>query len=250
MKPVYLKHTEIDKVKWDDCVLSCLNHLPYCYSWYLDIVSPGWDALISNDYEFIFPLTHRRKAGINYLFQPYFTQQLGLFSKNAFEQKTVTAFLSAIPEHFKFIEINLNTKCELTSKEFDSKNKLTHHLSLTESYSTIFQRFNQNTKRNIHKAEKANLIFKKNGEIKSLINLFKLSIGKKTDLKLKDYKILEKLMVSLQKNNCGDVYEIRDTNQNLEAALFLISSKNILINLFNASSYTGKKNSAMFLLFN
>ena len=62
--------------------------------------------------------------------------------------------------------------------------------------------------------------------------------------------MLEKLMVSLQKNNCGDVYEIRDTNQNLEAALFLISSKNILINLFNASSYTGKKNSAMFLLFN
>ena len=113
MKPVYLKHTEIDKVKWDDCVLNSQNHLPYCYSWYLDIVSPGWDALISNDYEFIFPLTHRRKAGINYLFQPYFTQQLGLFSKNAFEQKTVTAFLSAIPEHFKFIEINLNTKFEL-----------------------------------------------------------------------------------------------------------------------------------------
>ncbi|MEI7803410.1 MAG: hypothetical protein WCI97_12225, partial [Bacteroidota bacterium] len=95
MKSHYLKHTEIDITKWDHCVKNSFNHLPYCYSWYLDVVSPGWDALISDDYEYIFPLTHRRKARINYLFQPYFTQQLGLFSSKKFSQKILNEFLSA-----------------------------------------------------------------------------------------------------------------------------------------------------------
>ena len=250
MKPVYLRHKEIDKLKWDNCVQNSFNHLPYCYSWYLDIVSPGWNALISSDYEFIFPLTQRRKAGINYLFQPYFTQQLGLFGKKKFNQKNDEEFLFAIPEEFKFIEINLNAECSLNSINFKSKNKLTHHLLLNDSYENIFQQFNQNTKRNIRKAEKSNLILKRNGDVKSLIGLFKSGVGKKTDLKLKDYKMLEELMKAAVKNNCGEVYEIRNSNQNLEASLFLLSSNNILINLFNASSYTGKKNSSMFLLFN
>ncbi len=250
MKPVYLKHTEIDKLKWDNCVKNSNNHLPYCYSWYLDIVSPDWDALISGNYEFIFPLTQRRKARINYLFQPYFTQQLGLFGKNNFAQKKLLEFLSSIPEEFKFIEINLNTECDLNSNEFKSTNKLTHHLSMNDSHENIFQQFNQNTKRNIRKAEKLNLTLKRNGDSKSLISLFRLSIGKKTDLKLKDYKMLEELMKTAIKNNYGEIYEIRNSNQELEASLFLLSSKNILINLFNASSYTGKKNSSMFHLFN
>ncbi|MEI7803415.1 MAG: hypothetical protein WCI97_12250, partial [Bacteroidota bacterium] len=95
MKPHYLKHAEIDKTKWDHCVKNSINHLPYCYSWYLDVVSPGWEALISGAYKYIFPLTHRRKARINYLYQPYFTQQLGLFSSKKFSQKILNEFLSA-----------------------------------------------------------------------------------------------------------------------------------------------------------
>ncbi|MEI7802638.1 MAG: hypothetical protein WCI97_08345, partial [Bacteroidota bacterium] len=173
-----------------------------------------------------------------------------LFSSKKFSQKILNEFLSAIPDQFKFIEINLNTNCQFDSLNFQMRKKVTHHLSLNDNYENIFQGFNQNTKRNIRKAEKAELTFSKNGNAKSLISLFKSGVGKKTDLKSKDYKMLEALMTAAQKNNCGEVFSLNNRKGETEAALFLLSSENILINLFNASSDTGKKNSAMFQLMN
>lgn len=249
MKPEYLKHSEIDFNKWDQCIQSCVNHLPYGYSWYLNIVSPGWDALVFGDYEKIFPLTFRKKARINYLYQPYFTQQLGLFGCNIKKNDAID-FLKAIPQKFKFIEINLNSFCHLNEKEFSVKFKVTHHLYLNNKPDEIFNSFNDNTKRNIRKAEKLKLIFTDDGKIKSLIDLFKETAGKKTELINKDYLMLESLMKSSFNNKTGKIYEVRDAENNLLAGLFLLSSQNILINLFNASSLTGKKNSAMFFLVN
>ena len=249
MKPEYIQHSEIDFIKWDRCIQSCENHLPYGYSWYLNVVSPGWDALVSGDYAKIFPLTFSTKARINYLYQPYFTQQLGLFGASI-KDADVTDFLKAIPEKFKFIEINLNSYCHLNAKDFSGKFKITHHLDLTKKHIEIFNSFNDNTKRNIRKAEKLNLIFSDNGKIKSLINLFKETTGNKTELKKKDYLMLESLMKTSISNTSGKIYEVRDAEKNLLAGLFLISSQNILINLFNASSSEGKKKSAMFYLVN
>ena len=43
----YLEHNQIDKKKWDATVEECGNI--YAYSWYLDIVHPGWEALVEED---------------------------------------------------------------------------------------------------------------------------------------------------------------------------------------------------------
>ncbi len=249
MKPEYLKHTEIDFVKWDNCVQASENHLPYCYSWYLNIVSPGWEALVLGDYEKIFPLTFRKKAAVNYLFQPYFTQQLGIFGIKVCEQD-LNDFISAIPQKFKFIEINLNNFCTLKTKGLLVKSKVTHHLILKNNYDELSSLFNDNTKRNIRKAEKTKLKLVESGSVQSLINLFKKNAGSKTELIKKDYSVLELLMNSSISKNIGRVYEVQDEKNNLQASLFLLSSKNILINLFNASSVLGRKNSAMFFLIN
>ena len=73
-------NSEIDKAKWDSCVVDSNNALIYAYSWYLDIVSPNWVALIKGDYKVVFPLPAKKKLGVSYISQPLFTQQLGLFS--------------------------------------------------------------------------------------------------------------------------------------------------------------------------
>ncbi len=249
MNPQYIRHNEIDFTKWDHCVQSCENHLPYCYSWYLNTVSPGWDALVFGNYEKIFPLTGKAKAQIHYLYQPYFTQQLGVFGNNLTEQDT-PVFLQAIPEKFKFIEINLNTQNQFFSAEISSKNKTTYHIDLKNKYDEIYLQFNTNTKRNIKKAESHNLKLNKAENTNILIQLFKENAGKKTDLTNKNYKTLEKLIHECTENNIGHVYEVHSNENKIESAAFIISSKNILINLFNAVSPTGKKNGAMFFLFN
>jgi hypothetical protein len=63
----YIKHSEIEKNLWDKTVESSVNSIIYGYSWYLDVVSPGWDCLVYGDYDVVFPLTWNKKYGIKYL---------------------------------------------------------------------------------------------------------------------------------------------------------------------------------------
>src|SRR6478736_4032811 len=90
-----------------------LNSLVYGYSWYLDKAAPGWDALILDDYEAVFPLPHKKKYSFEYVYQPLLTQQLGLFYKNLLGREQLTEFIAAIPKKFRFIDICLNETNEL-----------------------------------------------------------------------------------------------------------------------------------------
>jgi hypothetical protein len=54
------------------------------------------------------PLTWNRKWGIRYLYQPPFTQQLGIFSTLPYPDPLVPRFLSLAQQHFRFAEIFLN----------------------------------------------------------------------------------------------------------------------------------------------
>jgi hypothetical protein len=87
----YLTHNQIDKKKWDATIAECGNI--YAFSWYLDIVHPHWEALVEGDYQVVMPITGGKKFGINYLFQPYFVQQLGVFSKQPLTQEKTESFL-------------------------------------------------------------------------------------------------------------------------------------------------------------
>ncbi|MBK8472915.1 MAG: hypothetical protein IPL33_12555 [Sphingobacteriales bacterium] len=53
----YVAHADIDRLRWDDAITRAANSLPYAYSWYLDIVAPHWDALVTDDYSAVMPLT-------------------------------------------------------------------------------------------------------------------------------------------------------------------------------------------------
>jgi hypothetical protein len=73
-----LLHKEIDKNS-GICIHHSINRILYAFSWWLDAVCPGWEALIEDDYRAVMPLTGNIKLGIHYLYQP-FTQQLGVSS--------------------------------------------------------------------------------------------------------------------------------------------------------------------------
>ena len=62
MEIKYLSHNNIDLKKWDICIQNAYNSLIYAESWYLDIVSPNWEALVYNDYEYVMPLPLKRKC--------------------------------------------------------------------------------------------------------------------------------------------------------------------------------------------
>ncbi len=151
----YLSHNQIDKKKWDATIDGCGNI--YAYSWYLDIVHPGWEALVEEDYQSVMPLTGGKKFGVNYLFQPYFVQQLGVFSRLPMTAEKVDAFLKAIPSKYRFAEIRLNESNTLN----DIIEGIEYHrnviLDINQDYEAIRANYHQNTKRNLAKAESNNL---------------------------------------------------------------------------------------------
>lgn len=151
----YLINNQIDKKKWDATIAECGNI--YAYSWYLDMVHPQWEALVEDDYQSVMPLTGGKKFGVQYLFQPYFVQQLGVFSKSPMTAEKMEAFLKAIPAQYRFAEIRLNENNVFE----DGFQGVEYHrnvlLDLNQGYETIRANYHQNTKRNLAKAEANNL---------------------------------------------------------------------------------------------
>jgi hypothetical protein len=145
----YLKRQELELEKWNTCIDESHNRLVYGYSSYLDTMSKNWDALVLNDYRAVMPLTWNKKWGIKYLYQPPFTQQLGIFSKEVITVDIINNFLRKLAEHFSFAEIFLNYK--------NTHPGLTSHtnfiLDLYKGYETILEGYKYNLTRSLRLAK-------------------------------------------------------------------------------------------------
>lgn len=248
-KIIYLLNSEIDKKKWDDCLANSANGLVYAYSWYLDIICSGWDALIEENYQSVFPLTKNKKCRIEYLFPPFFTQQLGLFSINKISVDDVSAFISAIPKKFRFIEINLNTENNFETPGFIQKKNLTHHLDLTSSYENIYKNYSENLQRNLKKAVKFNQHIVHDGDAQKIVTLFRENKGNEiTKLKNVHYKIFIKAIEEAKRKNLVKIYEAENEKKELIAGAFFIESNGKSIFIFSGAGNEAKEKLSMPLL--
>lgn len=244
----YLSHSEIDPEKWDATIDASYNGMVYAKSWYLNIVSPGWQALVEDEYHSVFPLTSRKKYGLSYLHQPFFTQQLGVFGRGTMTGSTVEKFISAIPESFRLIEIQLNHENEISLQDFKITERLTHHLDLSKPYEAIQKNYSENLKRNLKRAQQNSLSVVNNFETGMLINLFKSNRGKDlATLKEKDYATLDKLVAEGSKRNLITRLGIQQDDK-LEAGAIFIRSNKEYIFLFSATGAKAKETGAMTLI--
>lgn len=245
----YYSHQEIDFIKWDECIRNSFNGYIYGYSWYLNIVCPNWQALIEDDYKCVMPLTWRRKYGMYYLYQPPFTQQLGVFSVNKFSKEKVDAFLAAIPSKFKLVEINLNKYNSFESETFSAKQFLTHELDLIKPYPQLRNGYSVNTLRNISKAQKKNLSVEYSTDPDQVIRLFRKNRGKSiTQLKSREYKMIKTLISTSIQLGIGASWSVKNTKGEICAGAFFVQSNNKVFFLFSATNLWAKKNGAMAFL--
>src|SRR4051812_43128115 len=119
----YFDHGAIDQVKWNRTLREAKNARVYASSWFLDGICEKWGALIAGDYEYIMPLPFRKKWGIEYIYRPAFTQQLGVFSRQAVSKETVDLFLGEVSKRFKYADLVLN-----------SANPVSDNVSLRKNY--------------------------------------------------------------------------------------------------------------------
>ena len=241
----YLEHNAIDKPKWDALIAECGNI--YAYSWYLDIVHPGWEALVEDDYQSVMPLTGGRKFGVNYLFQPFFVQQLGVFSKLPLTAEMTEAFLKAIPSKYRFAEIRMNEGNVFA----DGAQGIEYHrnvlLDLNQEYEAIRANYHQNTKRNLAKAESNNLQLVETVIPYHVVALFRDNRGALLD-KWGDaeYDVLTHLAKVAQKRNFAFMLGVSEkgVGQLICAAIFM-KTKDRITFLFSGLTEEGKQRQAM-----
>lgn len=142
----YLKHNEIDIQKWDRCIKKSVNGTIYGYSWFLDIVSEDWDALVDEKYETVMPITYKKVMGIKVLVQPPYATNLGVYSVNVLDELIVNAFAAKIPENIRYIHINLSKFNKIASQFYKLQHGIVYELDLIRSYEKITSRYSDRMK--------------------------------------------------------------------------------------------------------
>lgn len=165
----YLPHQQINKVKWDRCIDNAVNGLIYAYSFYLDQMADHWDALVLNDYEAVMPLTWRKKYGIHYLCQPFLTAQLGIFAQQI-PGGMVSLFINSIPKKFRLIEIALN-HTNTGNMPAGLQLRMNYVLDLNYPIETLRQKYRENIRRNIKRAQQAGCTVTRDFSVEKVIDL-------------------------------------------------------------------------------
>ncbi|MCY7363063.1 MAG: hypothetical protein LH629_13515, partial [Ignavibacteria bacterium] len=239
-----LQHHQINKLKWDNAINESLTPFPYLYAWYLDIAAPGWLAIADENYYNIMPLAVRKKAGIKYLYQPFFTQQFGLIQKINNSELLAEA-IQLIKENFSYAELQFNYKNKVENGS-SQQQRQTHHLLLNQSFEIIQSSYNTNLKRKLRKNAAYN--FSETDNAKILIDVFRKMKGKEVSvLKQKDYDILNQLIQAAIKKQTGAIKMLYDGKEFLSGT-FLLMNKYYIVNLFPVSSETGRINNGMSFL--
>lgn len=246
----YLTHNQIDTQRWDECITQCPDALVYAWSWYLDVVHPDWEALVEDDYETVMPLTGGKKFGVNYLFQPFFTQKFGVFGKNEVSESKIEEFLAAIPAKFKFADIRLKGVKALNAlKGLNAVNHRNIELDLNQEYTVLSENYHSNTKRNLAKAKKENPEIVENVEPSVIIDLFRKNRGAGiTKWGDAEYERLLKLVeVAKQHEKCL-VLGVKNTDNQIVAGAFFMMSHNKIVFLFSGADESNKDNHALTFL--
>jgi len=214
----YIKHKDINFEKWNNAILSSKIPFVFAQSYYLNATSPNWDALVMGDYDSVFPLPIKQKFGYTYLAQPPFTSQLGAFGK--FDMPVELQFFNYISSHYKLIDLELNAYNQLDNTDLVSKK--TFILAYDKEIVV-----NQNTKRNISKAQSNGLtVLQVFG--KDIISLSQKHISpflvQNVNLNVKTVALLDQLLLNADSENQLTTFKVVDANGNIKALAHFISN--------------------------
>jgi len=216
----YLTRNQIDTMKWDQCISIAANGRIYAFSVYLDAMSANWDALVLNDYEAVMPLTWNRKYGIRYLYQPFLAAQLGVFGSNE-----VQAFIKAIPGHFSYIDIYLNSANTNAVNGNAVLLRDNYVLNLNHPIEKLVTAYRENIRRNIKKAKQSGCIVVKDFEVETVITLAAAQMqlhDKKVEENTRRFRQLYKV---LKAENKATTYGISLYGEIIASCVFFFSHK-------------------------
>lgn len=245
----FIRPHQVDIPQWEGCLARSPQAMVYAQAWYLQAVCGRWSAVVERRhgrYVSLMPLPEKRLGSWGQIYQPFFTQQLGLFTTPDSRFTRPEAYLALIPAAYWRVHLQLNVHNQLPPAAvpgFDLKTRITYHLALDQPYEKLYQGYSTNQKRNLKKGADGWRV--EPGDMTRLIALFRETKGRQVAaLRQKDYDRLSGLYRQLQHQGCGQVLELWSGGQLLAAALLVRSGRH-LIYLFGASTAAGRRQAAM-----
>lgn len=226
-----------------------MNRRIYAFSWYLDVFAPHWKALVWNDYEFVMPITAKNKWGlINKIYQPNFTQQLGIFGSQNLDNDILNQFLSFISKKYYLIY------CQLNSLNIDEKltQRPNYILRLNRPYLTIWKSIDYNRRKRIEKAKTLNYVISESNEIHEVVSKFYAQKNKTLlgNLKWSDFEVFSRFISDLIIQKKAICFQILEENEPLTASIFLLDDDKRAYLIFNYSNEKARKLNLNNLLIN
>lgn len=239
----HLRHHEIDKQRWDECLTKALNYKTYGYSWHLDIVSPGWEAIIDEGYQAVMPLTIKKKFGISYLIQPILSQQLGVFQRSYNE--TDHLFYKFIFEKFIYLNICVSHSEKIHGFRYKSIIHNNYVLDLSQSYDEICSTYSKSNAKNIRRAMKQNVVIRHCDTFQS-IDFLKDEYYKLLKIPASHFALYARLISEGAKHGKITCYGAFLDDRMIASICSL--AINGIINFMMIASPEGKERKALFLL--
>lgn len=243
----YLRHNEIDKVKWDICVGSTPGCKPYGYSWYLDIMAPGWEALVDDDYDSVFPVPAFRRFGLYYIATPVFLQQLGIFSPDNDIKAKLNEYLEYMPDFYRLVDLTI-AQTPVVSR-FRVATKDNFELPLSGDYSKLRENYSSDCRRNIRIASENAQKIEELSDPDEAINLFRNNKGRGLKgVKDRDYRKLHRLIRFAIDRGKGRLIGVRNSNRQLIYGLFMVIVPGSVTLLFTATSEESREKKTGYLV--
>ncbi|WP_022825494.1 GNAT family N-acetyltransferase [Hymenobacter norwichensis] len=252
-----LRHSELNLSAWDTCVNQAEQVVPYAQNWWLQATAGRWDAVVEigrqGEYLAVLALPFKRRPWGREVYQPPFTQQLGLLTTAGSQHFQLPDYLLEMQRQYNSCYLQLHTEHELASAPLGFKltERITYHLPLAPSYAMLHAGYAADYRRRLRiNAEAAQpLVIIPTVDAEPLLTLFQQTKGAAAGLGRTHYAKLRQLIAAGQQHKQATLLEVRhpETGELLAGALFMLF-RTRLVYLFAAASEAGKKASAPLLL--
>jgi hypothetical protein len=224
-----LHRDEIEKERWNGCVHYAPNGNIFGYMWYLDHVAKDWCGLVEDEYHSVFPLVYRTdRLGRGSLVQPVWMREMGIYSVRALSPKRIRAFLEAIPDPYKKVDIAVGaTNRPPDDMGFQVGKQANYYLDLGYPYEELADRFSSELFAQLNRAQEEELLPVSSIKPERIAGFF----AGQTHTHSPDQHALLRIMYNALHRGWGFASAVKDRDDQILAADFFVYSHGRVMSL-------------------